>query len=251
MPSTTTLRHPRIHQFAIGEHPGSTDTLVGVLERLNAPLVDVIEGVVVNEGLTDFTLSLTTGQVSIGSLLLTGQPSDTNTIVIDDGPGAAITFEFDSNSSVVQSATLRQVVIGATLAETLANLRAAIIGSALNITPSIVALGPSGSTGSISLRNNLAGSAGNVTITETGTVVTPTGMAGGTGAAKNIRVNAASVASVLVKPHARVPFLIEIAEADVQDFYNFIATPATGTKAFGTLTLALVNGEFTHRNDYA
>lgn len=252
MPAPTSLTVPRIHQFAIGEQVASTDTLIGVLERLNAPLQDVILGLAINEGLSAYTLALNTGIGSTGLLSLTAQPADGNTIVIDDGPGVAITFEFDSNASVTESATLRQVVIGATVMQTLGNLYAALRGSALNITPAIPTLAPGSSVaGSIALKNNIAGTATNVTITKTGANITVAGMAGGTGAAKNIRVNAASVASVSVVPQARVPFLIEIGSSDVQDFLNFTATPATGSKAFGSLTLMLINGDFTHRNSYA
>lgn len=63
-----------------------------------------------------------TGQVR----LLGAQPADGNTIVISDGVNPAVTFEFDSNASVVQNATLRQVVIGADVYATMANLISAI-----------------------------------------------------------------------------------------------------------------------------
>ncbi|MDP4796309.1 MAG: flagellar hook-basal body complex protein [Rhodospirillales bacterium] len=50
-----------------------------------------------------------------------GQPADGDSVVIN-----GITYEFDSNASVVQTATLRQVVIGATLSASLTNLETAI-----------------------------------------------------------------------------------------------------------------------------
>lgn len=60
------------------------------------------------------------------SILFSAQPADADTVVLNDGVNTAITFEFDSNNSVVQSSILKRVVIGATLAETLANLIASI-----------------------------------------------------------------------------------------------------------------------------
>jgi flagellar hook protein FlgE len=50
-----------------------------------------------------------------------GQPADGDSLVIN-----GITYEFDSNASVVETATLRQVVIGATTSATLTNLETAI-----------------------------------------------------------------------------------------------------------------------------
>ena len=50
-----------------------------------------------------------------------GQPADGDTAIIN-----GITYEFDSNASVVETATLRQVVIGGTLSATLTALETAI-----------------------------------------------------------------------------------------------------------------------------
>ncbi len=55
-----------------------------------------------------------------------GQPADADQIVLNDGVNPAITFEFDSNSSVVETSVLKQVVIGADLASTLANFAAKV-----------------------------------------------------------------------------------------------------------------------------
>lgn len=253
MPSTTVLTVPRIHQFAVGEQVGSSDTLIGVFERLNAPLQDVIFGIAINEGPTNWTLSLTTGKAATGTLQVTAQPADGNTVVLNDGVNPAVTFEFDSNASVVQTNTLRQVIIGATMQQTVGALIAAI-KSAPVLDISVLEPMTIYSSANVQFRlvNDRSGTAGNVAITETGTAVTVVaGMAGGTGAARNIRVNAASVASVVVRPQARVPFAIEIAAADVQDFLNFIATPTAGSAAHGLVTLAIWNGDFSHRNGYA
>lgn len=60
------------------------------------------------------------------TLTQSGQPNDTDTVTIDDGNSTPVVFEFDSNSTFTGGRT--QVVIGATAAATLRNLRAAIQG---------------------------------------------------------------------------------------------------------------------------
>jgi phage tail sheath gpL-like len=112
-----------------------------------------------------------------GTLVLGGQPSDADTYVISDG-ATSVTFEFDSNSSVVQTNTLRQVVIGVDVAATAAALLAAI-----NATPSfnVTALTVTGGN-TVNLRNDAAGTVGNVAITEpvnVSTFLSDTGMTGG------------------------------------------------------------------------
>lgn len=250
MSYTNSLTVPRIHQFAIGEQVGSADTLVGVIERINAPLRDTISGLLVNAGLSSFTFSLRTGKASTGSVSFLDQPADGNTVVMDDGPNAAVTFEFDNNASVTESNTLRRVVIGATLAQTIGNLLAAINAApVLDITAYAPVRGGN-HTGSLRLRNDFPGTAGNVTVTAVGANIVVAGMTGGTGAVKNIRVDQASVASVVVAPRMRIPFSIEIVAADVQDFYNFVAVPASGA-ALGEVTLSYWFGDLQHRNSFA
>jgi uncharacterized protein len=61
------------------------------------------------------------------------QPADGNNIVISDGT-TAVTFEFDSNSSVVETSTLRQVVIGADAYATMTALITKINAAAFNCT---------------------------------------------------------------------------------------------------------------------
>lgn len=119
-----------------------------------------------------------------GSITLTGQPADGSNVVIDDGPNPAVTFEFDSNASVVQSSTLRQVVIGATTAITVANLLAAI-----NNAPTLAVTASAGTGLSVTLRNDASGTAGNVAITKTdpSVVIAIVGMSGGA-ASSNVKV---------------------------------------------------------------
>jgi len=60
-----------------------------------------------------------------GQLILDGQPNDGDTWRISDGT-QTVDFEFDNDASVVETPTLRQVVIGVDVDATLTNLLTAI-----------------------------------------------------------------------------------------------------------------------------
>lgn len=104
---------------------------------------------------------------------------DAETFVLNDGVNAAVTFEFDDNASVVQTATLRAVVFAG--GDTAATVAATII-AAINAAPALNINASSGGGAIVELLNTTAGTAGNQTITETvvaaGFVVV--GMSGGT-----------------------------------------------------------------------
>ena len=127
---------------------------------------------------TATTFEYDTAAPATGELILGGQPDDGDQFLIDDGVNAAVTFEFDNDSSVTETNTLRQVVIGATLNDTLTNLLNAVnnVGFPFEITASNI------DTDRIDLTNDNLGVAGNVAITEpvnVSTNLSSTGMAGG------------------------------------------------------------------------
>ena len=119
-----------------------------------------------------------TAAKATGSLIISGgQPTDGDQFLVGDG-SVSVTFEFDSNMSVVETPLLRRVVIGATLSDTLTNLF-----NAVNATPSfnVTALSITAGT-TVNLTNDNFGVAGNVAITEpvnVSTFLSDTGMAGG------------------------------------------------------------------------
>jgi hypothetical protein len=125
------------------------------------------------------TGSITT--VAGGSLV-----DGTDTFVIDDGINAAVTFEFDSDSSVVETATLRAVPF--TGGDTADQVRDAIITA---ITNSVLLTPSNGGAGLVSLTHDVLGIVGNQTITENvanaGFLVS--GMSGGTGTSCTVRIN--------------------------------------------------------------
>ena len=111
---------------------------------------------------------MATGTIAISAL----NAEEGNTIVLNDGVHAAVTFEFDDNDSVGEGNI--GVSIGADNIESMALLVAAIEDADdLDITPS------DNGDGSCFLRNDIPGAAGNETITKTGTHITVTGMADG------------------------------------------------------------------------
>lgn len=112
-----------------------------------------------------------------GKIVLTAQPADGNTVVINDGVNPAVTFEFDSNSSVVQTGTLRQVVIGGNISVTISNLSAAInaVAGTLAITANV------GPLSSVLLTNDVGGVSGNVVLVKVGAAIYVEGMTGGGG----------------------------------------------------------------------
>jgi hypothetical protein len=89
---------------------------------------------------------------------------DGETFVIDDGINPAVTFEFDNNGSVVETATLRQVDISAITTD--AEVATAIYNAITNApTLNITAVAPA--TNTVGLTNDVVGVVGNVAITET------------------------------------------------------------------------------------
>ncbi|MBT8428380.1 MAG: hypothetical protein KJN79_00565 [Gammaproteobacteria bacterium] len=105
-------------------------------------------------------------------------PADTETFVLDDGTNPAVTFEFDTNASVTETATLRAVDISAAADED--DVRDAII-TAVGAAPALNITATSGGAGLVDLLNLTGGTAGNVAITETVTsaLFAVTGMTGG------------------------------------------------------------------------
>jgi hypothetical protein len=176
------------------------DTLVTVADTGNLPHADAIDrtGVPVQDGADAANLgscyaeivdpatnqALTVNGRAVGSIdcdsaAAAVTPVDSETVVLNDGVNPAVTFEFDTNGSVVESATLRQVDISAAADED--DVKAALI-SAINNAPTLDISASDGGAGIVSLINDTPGAAGNVAITETvaSANFAVTGMSGGT-----------------------------------------------------------------------
>lgn len=119
--------------------------------------------------------------------------NETETITIDDGVNPAVTFEWDSNASVVETATLR--AINYTAGMTQAQVRDAMV-TAINGAPSLdITLEVlTAEATKFSLFNDVAGVAGNVAITHTTTAAgfAAYGMSGGDAGSFKISVNTSS-----------------------------------------------------------
>ena len=102
---------------------------------------------------------------------------DGNTFTISDGVNPVVTFEFDSNASVVETNTLRQVVFNAgdTSSQVRDSIAVAISNApALNVTPT------ASGVDAVLLKNDVEGAAGNVAITQVGASLSViSGMSGG------------------------------------------------------------------------
>ena len=124
----------------------------------NATYIDVINPAT-GQGLT--VDGRATGRITTvgGALLIDGE-----TFVLNDGTNAAVTFEFDSNASVVQTATLRAVNF--TAGDSAATVAATII-AAINTAPALNINASSGGGAIVDLLNTNPGTSGNQAITET------------------------------------------------------------------------------------
>ena len=128
----------------------------------------------------DSTVSSTTTNAT-GNVDLTSQPNDGDTVTLDDGTNPPVVYEFDNDASVTETATLQQVVIGASAAATIAAFIAKVTtptaGAVIGMTAA------AGAGDSADLTNNLsAGVRGNIALAEStgGARIAVTGMSGGT-----------------------------------------------------------------------
>lgn len=137
------------------------------------------------------------GQSAVGSINTDNAgtavtPADTETFILDDGTNPAVTFEFDTNGSVVETNTLRQVDISA--ATDSVDVKNAIITAVQNAPVlNITALDGGGNI--VTLQQDFNGTAGNTAITETvaSALFVATAFSGGTGATRASTVLAQDV----------------------------------------------------------
>ena len=124
-----------------------------------------------------------------GGILFAAQPNDTETITIGDGT-ISVTFEFDDNATFTDT----QVVIGATLADTVTNLVTAIEASALAMTAldNTLLL-----ASSVLLVHDATGVSGNVTVTTTSSA-TVSGLSGGINATEVVPFTTVTIAGKTV-----------------------------------------------------
>jgi len=152
------------------------------LTELNTDLDDLEEhrilcGVQKLESITVPAAVYATGSITTiaDSLLVDGE-----SFTIDDGVNPAVTFEFDNNSSVVETNTLRQVVITGSL--TADDVRDAII-TAIGNAPALYVTASNGGAATVTLTADRAGTHANNAVTETVTNVgfSVSGLSGGAG----------------------------------------------------------------------
>jgi hypothetical protein len=151
------------------------------------------------------------GELAVGTITFDGgnNPTDTEQIFIDDGI-TALTFEFDVPDGITGDVA---VTIGGSAAATLANLKAAIEGTALDVT--VTDTTGSGDPQLTITVNSPGRDNSNNNITNTGVNITTTGLAGGSDPNETvtIRVDGADVnpAVLTVTPGGIGVFVIEAA----------------------------------------
>lgn len=232
---------PQVHEFPVGRYgdrqPLEERRLIALIQRDDMSRFP-LEGTIENKSPTGdldgveagVNLTLKIRQSSdrgdtdpffvhaTGTLEFTANPSDAETVVVDDGTTAP-TFEFDNNGSV--GAGNIRVVIGATDLDTALNLARAIndFGSgAMRHLQIEATVDSTGANPIVTVKHRLPGAVGNNALTGSASV-TATGMAGGADASLvTFRVNGVNVTSLVVKPGARVPFIIEAA---TEEFLRF------------------------------
>ena len=109
-----------------------------------------------------------------GTLVFGTGALDGETFVLDDGVNAPVTFEMDSNNSVVETNTLRRVVID----NSSGSANAANAVTAINDAP-VLNISASAASATVTLTNGASSGAGNVSIVENVTSLTASGMSGG------------------------------------------------------------------------
>lgn len=120
-----------------------------------------------------------TGSLTAIAAVLQAVGVDTDTFVLDDGTNPAVTFVFDDDASVVETATLRAIAHDGTQS---ASAMKTLILNAINSAPTLGITASDGGGAVVTLTNDTFGAVGNVTITETvaDTGFVASGMAGGT-----------------------------------------------------------------------
>lgn len=149
---------------------------------------------------------------------------DGEAFVLNDGVNAAVTFQFDSNASVTESATLRAIVFTGT--ETATVMRD-LIRTAINAAPTLAITASVSGTTFVDLVNDAGGEEGNVAITETVTAggFVVAGMSGGATSSSSWAYNSTG--------EARVERVLPTQEL-VDEAHTFITFPEPG---FDTLVL--------------
>lgn len=223
--------------------------VIGVVER-RTDLYHPIYALVHNEG--DLSLTLTVESTddvadeatpfggSQGTVAFVGAVSDGETIILDDGTNPPVTFEFDDDDSVVETPTLRQVVIESSFTQAYSNLRRtlenfiAAVQAAHSASPLLIDAedltpqhGSANRPDPIALlTNRQSGAVGDVAIVETGANFTVFGMANGKdpiSVRSYVDPTPAAVTSIVIVPGGKAVFSIE---GTTEKYLRFKATPA-------------------------
>jgi len=251
MPSNTNMVHH--DQFVIGRNhltvfePGEIEIGALKLSRPFQPVFCTLD----NRGPNAFTVevlhsdSFLTDPPKVratGSIELTANPADTDTITIDDNEGTTVIFEFDSGGGITGDVA---VTIGVDAEATLAVLKTAIEGTALNIT---LATSTSAVNPTLDVTHVTYGASGNsATIADASTAVTTVTFANGAINVPTVRHEGATVTSITIVAGGRVGFILE---GTIKPYLQFTLQPAvTDGAVSGSLSVMQVHGDAERRSN--
>lgn len=220
---------PRIHQMDYGKGgertPANELRVIGVVE-LN-DVRGVLSALIENIGNAAVAITLQDsddndqtdkygGTVAVGTITFDGaaNPTDAETVTIDDGVTGAIVFEFESAGGITGD---EEVTIGGNAAATLATLKTVIEGTALDV----VVTDTTGAGDPQLTITRVTPSDSNITILEGAAAITVTGFVGGSAVNDlTFRANGADVTSLSVVGKGKAELQIEDAKA-VKRFLQF------------------------------
>lgn len=145
-------------------------------------ILDLRTKTVIGENWTSFASLIHAARTAraTGSVIFTGVPTDTDTVVLDDGVHTPVTFEFSTDGTAADSSYVVVDISAATTAADAAEaLQDAIVSSFQAQPLDIEAVIDASATGTVLLTNRRLGTSGNVSITDSADNLTVTGMSGG------------------------------------------------------------------------
>lgn len=176
------------------------------------------ETVIINDGFVARTFEFDTATAATGSVTFsTAAAADGDKITLIDAAGRTVVFEFDTNAALTGDVA---VAPGADADASAANFTAAV-----NAHPTLDITAVDAGSGVVNLTQGTVGTAGNTTVTETGTNIAKVNFTGG----ENLTASTPGNIAVLIGGNATACAANLAAAIEAQTGFRISATAATGT----------------------
>ena len=220
------------------------DRIQTVGQTVNSPIVPGTSHA--GEFIESSTITDLPGLVAAIGILICptgGGISDGDTFILNDGTNPAVTFEFDSNASVVETPTLRAVTFAG--GDTADQIRDAIV-TAVTGAPSLNINASGTISARVDLTNTVVGGAGNIDIIDTNTVFLAgtEGMDGGGHAIEIASLNNPLAAGALLGEDPQSMFFFRPNAINIP----FVASPASQQQGIYRLSNRAANADATYRD---